>query len=374
MPPTNVIVNGDFSARTSGWTGTDLETNPLSRYISGAGDGSNRVAEMDGRSGQTTVLEQTFTLDDPSVATLTFDAALRTSALSDAGSDGYTVEILDSSGNVLVSQTILPSTNSFTTVAIPVTFPSAGDYTIRFTEVGDDDSRGALLDNVQVLICFAGETSIATLDGPVAAAKIRTGDLVMTESGPRPVRWVGRRQVSAQDMSADPSLRPVRIARGALGQGVPSRDLMVSRQHRMLVVSPVAERMFGTAEVLVPAIRLTALPGISVEPAPRALTYVHILLDDHAVVFAEDAPAESLYVGDCVWAGLSEAAQGVVQAFCPHAPQGRVPDPARLIPSQKHQKKLLDRMARNGRLALDGRVVATSWPTLAKPARRFAAR
>lgn len=227
--PTNVIVNGDFSSGLTGWSGTDLEVNRLSRYISGGGN--NRVAEIDGNRNQTTVLEQTFTLTDPSVAVLSFDVALRDRALDDAGSDGFIVEILDSDGNVLVSDTILPTDNSFTTITIPVTFPSAGDYTLRFTEIGDDDSLGALVDNVAVLICFAGDTAIDTPDGPVAARDILVGDLVSTENGPRPVRWVGRRHVTGAEMMQDERLCPVRISKGALGQGVPSRDLLVSRQH-----------------------------------------------------------------------------------------------------------------------------------------------
>ena len=55
---------------------------------------------------------------------------------------------------------------------------------------------------------------------------------------------------------------------GALGNGLPRRDLLVSRQHRMLVRSSIAGRMFGDKEVLVAAHHLTALPGVTSQFGP----------------------------------------------------------------------------------------------------------
>ena len=92
-------------------------------------------------------------------------------------------------------------------------------------------------------------------------------------------------------------LWPVRICVGALGNGLPERDLLVSRQHRMLVSSRIALRMFGQADVLIPAIRLTALPGIAIDTNVTEVEYFHILLANHEVVFAEGAATESLYTG-----------------------------------------------------------------------------
>ena len=54
---------------------------------------------------------------------------------------------------------------------------------------------------------------------------------------------------------AYPKVQPVRILAGALGHGMPQRDLLVSRQHRMLVSSAICERMFGLEQVLVSAIK-----------------------------------------------------------------------------------------------------------------------
>jgi hypothetical protein len=47
-----------------------------------------------------------------------------------------------------------------------------------------------------------------------------------------------------------------------LGANLPSSDLLVSQQHRILVSSKVVQRMFGTDEVLVSANSLIGMNGI----------------------------------------------------------------------------------------------------------------
>nr|AIA91314.1 CAZy families GT4 protein [uncultured Gluconobacter sp.] len=94
---------------------------------------------------------------------------------------------------------------------------------------------------------------------------LRVGDLVLTkDDGPQPLRWISSRHVSAEMLAAHPNMRPIRIRAGALGEGLPLRDLIVSPQHRMLVRSKVAERMFGEEEVLVAAKHLLELDGVDV--------------------------------------------------------------------------------------------------------------
>lgn len=148
-------------------------------------------------------------------------------------------------------------------------------------------------------ICFTAKTLIDTPDGPRPAGSLVAGDLVTTlDHGARPVMWVWSKPVPTCQMDSDPKQAPVRIAANALGPGVPQADLHVSRQHRVMVSGRIAERMFGTDEVLVPAHFLTELPGVSVVRPKRPISYVHLLLKDHEVVLAEGAPAETLYLGD----------------------------------------------------------------------------
>lgn len=353
MTMTNVIVNGTFDSGSTGWSGTDLETKHKETAYLGNGS-SNRVAEMDGTRSQVTVMEQTFTVVNPLATELTLDTALRTSSLSNAGSDGFTIEILDASGSVIATQTVLPTSSTYVTVTLPVTFPAAGDYTLRFTEVGPNDSLGAIVDNIELLVCFAGDTEIKTLNGTKRATDIQVGDLIETDCGPKPVRWIGRRKVLAEQIEQEPKYSPVRISAGALGQGLPRRDILVSRQHRMLVSSPICMRMFGDDSVIVSAIKLTELPGIYVDDSVSEIEYVHLLFDQHEIVFAEGAPTESLLLGTEAKASLTEAAMDEIGLIFPDVPEKKTyMSPVRRIPSGKKQKKMIERLIQNKRPVLE---------------------
>lgn len=350
--PTNVIINGTFTDGETGWSGTDIEASYTeSAYLHNGSH--NRVAELDGHRCQTTVMEQTFTITDPTTTELTLDAALRLESNDNAGQEGFTVEILDSCGTAIASTTIIPTVNTLESYSLPVTFPSAGDYTLRFTEIGPDDSLGAFIDNVELLICFAGGTGIATPAGERLVDNLRAGDIVMTRTGPRPIRWIGKRRVAADEIARNPKLRPVRIARGALGGGLPKRDLCVSRQHRMLTTSRVAQRMFGLPDTLVAAIKLTRLPGITVDETIDSVTYYHLLFDTHEIVFANGAPSESLLVTEHALAAMTaEARQELLALFPALCAKGTAPA-ATIIPEPRQQKDLVERLGKNRKPVLD---------------------
>lgn len=148
------------------------------------------------------------------------------------------------------------------------------------------------------VVCFCAGTLILTPRGPVPVEDLAEGDLVETrDRGPQPIRWHGRRHISAREMAAYPNLRPIRLSAGSLGEGCPSSDLMVSRQHRILLRSRIAQRMFGTMELLVPAFLLTELSGIDQVEGDEAVTYHHLLFDHHEVITANGAESESLFNG-----------------------------------------------------------------------------
>ncbi|MDF1729393.1 MAG: Hint domain-containing protein [Sulfitobacter sp.] len=148
--------------------------------------------------------------------------------------------------------------------------------------------------------CFAPGTLLRTPQGPVRVESLRAGDLIWTlDRGPLPI---ARQMVSQADAAAG-SL--VRMAPGSLGGGRPRRALKVSRQHRMLVSSPIAHRLFGVPEVLIAAKWLTALPGISSVRGAQPVRYHHILCPTHAILEAEGALTESLLLGDTLCRNLS---------------------------------------------------------------------
>ena len=202
--------------------------------------------------------------------------------------------------------------------------------------------------------CFTRGTRIATPDGDRPVEQIRAGDWVTTlDHGPQQVRWVGSRRIAAADLAANPRLCPVRIAAGALGPGIPSADLMVSQQHRILVRSPIAARMTGTSEVLVAARHLVGLPGIERVEKAAGLEYWHILMDRHEVLVADGAATESLYLGDQACLALGAAARAEIARLIPQrfGPNGTAtpPEPARILLPGRQARRMAERHEMNER-------------------------
>jgi len=155
-------------------------------------------------------------------------------------------------------------------------------------------------------VCFCQGTLIATPLGPRAIETLRPGDLVLTDNDQTlPILWLGSTRFAADRLWREPRLWPVTLRAGALAPGVPSRDLRVSRQHRLRFGGPIAARMGGDPFVLLPAAALVGMPGITQGRPAGDLVYYHLLLPRHAIVLAEDAPAESLLPGPQALAALS---------------------------------------------------------------------
>ncbi len=163
---------------------------------------------------------------------------------------------------------------------------------------------------------------------------------------------VYKRSISTAELQDNPKLFPVRIAKGALGNGLPQRDLLVSRQHRMLAASPIVQRMFETSEVLVSAILLTDLPDIAVDDQVSNVTYFHIVFEEHQVIFAEGAPTESLLLNTEALKSLPCAVRDELEAILPVLCQGPITASARQIPERPRQKKMCERHAKNARYLL----------------------
>ncbi|MBQ1203957.1 MAG: Hint domain-containing protein, partial [Loktanella sp.] len=143
------------------------------------------------------------------------------------------------------------------------------------------------------LTCYVAGTTIKTPAGGRLIEELQLGDLVDTlDHGPQPIRWIGKSTVKGTG-----KLAPVRITAGALGLNQPDRDLLVSRQHRVMLSSKICERMFGMTEMLVPAIKLVGLPGVDVAETGDDVTYYHLMTDAHEVIFAQGVASETLLTG-----------------------------------------------------------------------------
>lgn len=195
--------------------------------------------------------------------------------------------------------------------------------------------------------CFTNGTMISTPDGDVPIETLASGDLIQTmDDGAQPLRWIGQKKLSRDHLKEHPSLWPIRIKAGALGTNVPASDLVVSRQHRILVRSKIATRMFGTEEVLLPANKLTQLDGIDEILPEDGVTYFHLLLDRHQIVFADGAWSESLFTGQQAMKALSPEAREEILALFPDIQKTAIlarPEP---IKGSK-MKQLVARHAKN---------------------------
>jgi Ca2+-binding RTX toxin-like protein len=210
--------------------------------------------------------------------------------------------------------------------------------------------------NLNVL-CFGSGTLIDTPTGRIPVEALQVGDLVTTLDGrTEAIRWTGHRKISAAEFLMKPKLRPIRLPQGCLGGGLPERDLVVSPQHRMLIRSRVAERMFESAEVLVPARKLVGMMGIHIAEDIASIDYWHILCDQHEVVLAEGAPSETLFTGPEALKTLGPEALEEIFAILPELalvdPKGVRPS-ARPIVKGPKLPKLLARISKNRRALLE---------------------
>ncbi|SDD71712.1 Hint domain-containing protein [Paracoccus isoporae] len=198
--------------------------------------------------------------------------------------------------------------------------------------------------------CFTSGTLIDTPDGPVAVEALRIGDLVVTcDNGPQPIRWIGSVTLSAAQLALAPHLRPIRICRGALGPDMPSADLVVSPQHRILVRSRIAVRMFGTEEILVAAKQLLQLDGVEVARDLDEVEYVHFMCDQHECVISNGAVTESLYAGPVALRTLRPAELAELKQLMPQIfEDGHEAEPARVLTPGRKSRKLVQRHLDNG--------------------------
>lgn len=182
-----------------------------------------------------------------------------------------------------------------------ITANGGGSYTITYGSVtltdvvlaaGTSSSSVEFTSGVISVLCFAAGTRIRTDRGDVAVETLRAGDQVTTLSGEHhPVRWIGERKIDLTRHPEPETAAPVRIRRGAIAEQVPARDLLVSPDHAIYLDG-----------VLISARRLVNGTSITQDIQARTVHYFHVELDQHAILLAEDTPAETyLDTGNRDW-------------------------------------------------------------------------
>jgi len=168
-------------------------------------------------------------------------------------------------GNGSSSQITLDITGSFTT----------SDFTVV-------DSSGNSTISLNSMPCFAAGTRILTTRGETQVEQMREGmQVILADERIVPVTWIGHRTVDIAGHPHPETVRPVLIMAGAISNGVPARDLLISPDHAVALNGH-----------LIPAKAL--INGSTIRQIDRrTITYYHVELPEHAVLLAEGTPCES---------------------------------------------------------------------------------
>jgi len=167
------------------------------------------------------------------------------------------------------------------------------------------------------VICFTPGVMVATPKGERAVEELGIGDRVITrDDGIQEIRWIGHKSVDWKELRAEASLRPVLIRKGALGNDLPERDMMVSQNHRMLVMNDRTSLYFEEREVLVAAKHLVGNRGVH-QVESMGATYIHVMFDRHEIILANGAWTESFHPGDYSLKGLGNAQRNEIYDLFP---------------------------------------------------------
>ena len=133
-------------------------------------------------------------------------------------------------------------------------------------------------------LCFAAGTLIATPQGDVTVETLKIGDTVLTADGKAiPVKWLGLQTV--RKSTAGAHMQPVKIAKDALGDGVPHSDLTVTSDHGMIVDNYVIN-----AAALVNG---DTINWVAMRDLADSFVVYHVETADHDVILANGAAAET---------------------------------------------------------------------------------
>nr|WP_239025556.1 Hint domain-containing protein [Roseibacterium persicicum] len=197
---------------------------------------------------------------------------------------------LPDDGQTPIGSTIAWSVNgSDQTPGVLIGVTSEGEPLIQQSSVVFVLSNSSVLTSATVsesayAYCFAPGTFIGTPSGETTVETLHIGDLVTTADGRAvPVKWIGHQTVAK--LFAGERACPVRVAKGALGEGLPHTDLVLTADHALIL-----DGLAINAGALVNGTTITLEPLSAV---PDRVTYYHVETEDHDVILANGAAAET---------------------------------------------------------------------------------
>jgi hypothetical protein len=133
--------------------------------------------------------------------------------------------------------------------------------------------------------CFLKDTKISTPSGDRLVQELQIGDEVQTLTGRKTIKWIGYNKFTKEEGRAwQDRVMPIRVARFAIGDHTPYRDLYLSPLHCIFFNESLIPVMYLINETSI-------AQGTPSEMA--ALEYYHVQLDTHEVIYAEGALVES---------------------------------------------------------------------------------
>jgi len=130
--------------------------------------------------------------------------------------------------------------------------------------------------------CFTRDTLISTPTGSTPVQDLQIGDLILNHVGQSvPVKWIGTQRF--HPAFAGDGL-PICIRQGALGHGLPLRDLYVSPGHAMYIDNC----LLIDAKAMINGTTIT-----QVTQWEGDIEYFHIETENHEIILAEGSLAET---------------------------------------------------------------------------------
>lgn len=229
------------------------------------------------------------------------------------GVQGLNADLPDSTGAIAIAETATGNLVEFVSyggtvtgtagpaigiesspIPAPATDPGGASDSVQLSGTGSSSGDFTWVDGDlsptqpnagQTLECFVTGTKILTDNGYKLIEQLEIGNLVQTADGKvEPIKWIGRQTIKPNQIENPLRGYPILIKAGALGDNVPCRDLYVSPDHAFLI-----DGLLINAGALVNDTSI-----VKTEPT-ETFTYYQVELDNHSLLVAENAPAESYF-------------------------------------------------------------------------------
>lgn len=171
--------------------------------------------------------------------------------------------------------------------AIQIIYPGS-TYDGSYIETGPESS-GLYIDSYYAanVSCFLAGSMINTPNGLIAVEDIKVGDYIVCynedQQENRTVIWTGYNTVSVNALlPEDEANYPVRVLKNAIADNVPSKDLLVTQEHCLLINNQ-----------FIPVRMLVNNSTIFYDHSITEYTYYHIETETHSVIMADGTLTES---------------------------------------------------------------------------------